>query len=215
MSKSFKFKSDEALVGKATDIFEKLGLTLDSAVNLFLTQAILKKGLPFPLVISGDDVPAEEHEHKDEAEEKNVHAEKKAKKPEPEQEPAPHAEEEEQREPTPEEIEERRKIEERVRANEELVRQMRMDEGDDEPAQKTEESEVPTVSSIVNEPAPHEDAPLPASEQPYAEKEEEKAAEEEKNAEESPKAHEEDEDETAPDAMFDSWDDDDEIGCGM
>ena len=52
MSKSFKFKSDEALVGKATDIFEKLGLTLDSAVNLFLTQAILKKGLPFPLVIS-------------------------------------------------------------------------------------------------------------------------------------------------------------------
>lgn len=53
MAKTFKFKSDEEIVNKASDIFEKLGLSLDQAVNLFLRQSILQSGLPFRLVLSG------------------------------------------------------------------------------------------------------------------------------------------------------------------
>ena len=51
MAKTFKFKSDEEIVKKASDIFEKLGLSLDQAVSIFLRQSILQNGIPFRLVL--------------------------------------------------------------------------------------------------------------------------------------------------------------------
>ena len=51
MAKTFKFKSDEEIVNKASFIFEKLGLSLDSALTLFFRQTILQNGLPFKLVL--------------------------------------------------------------------------------------------------------------------------------------------------------------------
>lgn len=54
MARTYKFKSNNELIEKSTVIFETLGLTLDSAINLFLRQSLLKNGLPFSLTLSED-----------------------------------------------------------------------------------------------------------------------------------------------------------------
>ena len=40
-------RTDAALKGEATEILSGLGLNLSSAINLFLKQVVLTKGLPF------------------------------------------------------------------------------------------------------------------------------------------------------------------------
>ncbi|WP_191014052.1 type II toxin-antitoxin system RelB/DinJ family antitoxin [Treponema zioleckii] len=49
--KEFTFSIDERLANKATELFEQLGMTLDSAVNIFISQAVLRRGLPFQIVM--------------------------------------------------------------------------------------------------------------------------------------------------------------------
>lgn len=197
MAKSFKFKSDEEVVGKATEIFEKLGLTLDSAVNIFLKKSILKNGLPFQLVLEEDD--SAENNAVENITVTNAVTNTESEKPveEPVEKP------EEEKSSVSEEIAER------VRQNEALTLQARIEEGVEtnyimaSPAQPTAvhiEEEVPTVSAIVNEQGKVA-AAVPAPAQKSSPEAEEKA-------------HEEDEDETAPDTMFSSWDDEPEVGCG-
>ncbi len=42
---------DEDVVNKVSPIFDKLGLSLEEAIHLFLSQTIIKQGLPLNIVI--------------------------------------------------------------------------------------------------------------------------------------------------------------------
>ncbi len=53
MSKStINIKVDESLKTAAEAVFTKLGLTLTSAINLYLHQVVRVQGIPFPLDIA-------------------------------------------------------------------------------------------------------------------------------------------------------------------
>ncbi len=43
---TFTFRIDENLKQEATQIFESLGMSLSSAINIFLRQSVLKKKFP-------------------------------------------------------------------------------------------------------------------------------------------------------------------------
>ena len=59
-TKKFEFSAQESLVSEANDIFEKLGLNLDTALHIFFNQVVQKKGLPFPVTLSVcDEKPSE------------------------------------------------------------------------------------------------------------------------------------------------------------
>ena len=45
---------DENFKKQAKEIFKKYGLTLSDAVNIFLAQAVYKKGIPFPVELPDD-----------------------------------------------------------------------------------------------------------------------------------------------------------------
>jgi DNA-damage-inducible protein J len=47
-------KLDIEVKAKAKEIFQELGLTMGEAVNIFLTQVTLHKGLPFEVKIPND-----------------------------------------------------------------------------------------------------------------------------------------------------------------
>ena len=52
MSKiSTNVRVDEQLKEKSVAILEELGFTLSSAVNIFLRQVVLNKGLPFEIIM--------------------------------------------------------------------------------------------------------------------------------------------------------------------
>ena len=78
MAKTFKFKSDEEIVKKASDIFEKLGLSLDQAVSIFLRQSILQNGIPFRLVLPDGQNEIPEGVKQDKPAEKSEKAEKES-----------------------------------------------------------------------------------------------------------------------------------------
>lgn len=67
--KEFTFSLDERLANKATELFEQLGMTLDSAVNIFISQAVLRRGLPFQIVMP-ENADAQAEPKKAEPEEK-------------------------------------------------------------------------------------------------------------------------------------------------
>lgn len=48
-------KLDREVKEKAKDIFKELGLTMGEAVNIFLNQVTLHKGLPFDVKIPNDE----------------------------------------------------------------------------------------------------------------------------------------------------------------
>ncbi len=60
MSKSLTHKVrtnvyvDAELKEKAKEIFRKYGLTLSDAINIFLAQAVYKRGIPFPIELPND-----------------------------------------------------------------------------------------------------------------------------------------------------------------
>ncbi len=45
---------DAKLKEQAKEIFRKYGLTLSDAINIFLAQAVYKKGIPFPVELPND-----------------------------------------------------------------------------------------------------------------------------------------------------------------
>lgn len=55
MVKTFEIDLDDALVENASEIFEALGTDIDSAIKIFLTQATLRQGFPFEVVIPNEE----------------------------------------------------------------------------------------------------------------------------------------------------------------
>lgn len=51
MVKTYEIDLDDKLVNDASEIFETLGSDIDSAIKIFLTQAILRKGFPFEVAV--------------------------------------------------------------------------------------------------------------------------------------------------------------------
>ena len=49
MNTTVTFRTDEELKKKATALFDSMGMTLSTALNLFMTQAVLKKRFPCSL----------------------------------------------------------------------------------------------------------------------------------------------------------------------
>jgi len=43
---------DKETLEKATEIFEKLGLTIEEAISIYLTQVVAMRGIPFPLTLN-------------------------------------------------------------------------------------------------------------------------------------------------------------------
>jgi len=48
-------KLDVEIKAKAKEIFKELGITMGEAVNIFLNQVVLHKGLPFEVKIPNDE----------------------------------------------------------------------------------------------------------------------------------------------------------------
>ncbi len=46
---------DEEMKLKAKEIFKKYGVSLSDAINIFLTQSVLERGLPFEMKIPNDE----------------------------------------------------------------------------------------------------------------------------------------------------------------
>lgn len=55
MKQTTSIKLDKDIKQEAQEIFAKLGLTLGEAINLFLNQVKLNKGLPFEVKIPNDE----------------------------------------------------------------------------------------------------------------------------------------------------------------
>ncbi len=51
MIKTYEIDLDDKLVNEASEVFEMLGSDIDSAIKIFLTQAILRNGFPFEVAL--------------------------------------------------------------------------------------------------------------------------------------------------------------------
>lgn len=54
-----QLRIDEQLKAEATDIFERLGMDLSTAIRIFLTRSVQEKGIPFNMTLRNDDYRAE------------------------------------------------------------------------------------------------------------------------------------------------------------
>ena len=229
MVKTYEIELEEELVKDAEELFGNLGIDIDTAIKLFLKQAVLRKGLTFDVVIPGITDCEEIHGGVTEEEEIKIATTDKESVPLPPLSP---------------------EIEARVAANEALVAQMRNEIGEKQVVPEFDENEddgthgdydydaVPAASvnaekaEAINTPeaeAAEECAEAKAEKEPEASdrsSEEEPAAAvsaeavaettaEEKNDSSETVDESEEEDETTPDNLFDAWDtgDEEEIGC--
>ena len=195
MIKTYEIDLDDELVENANGLFENLGIDIDTAIKIFLKQAILRNGFPFEVAIPKD-------------------VENVVKREVPETEQMADTTEEEEvpvSQVSPE-------IAARVAANEALVAEMRneigekevtpeFDENEDDgthgdyDASPIEKSSIDEIKTEVAESVPVEAAAAESDKDAPAEK---SAPVEEES---------EDEDETTPDNLFDAWGDEEEIGC--
>ncbi len=224
--KEFTFSIDEQIASKATEIFEQLGMTLDSAVNIFISQAVLRRGLPFQIVIPENTGVAESKEIEAEKTELQLpndeikHEEAETKTvTESESLPAsadgaaesPKGGEQQKTEQvslvTPE-------IAARVAANEALVEEMRgsLESSDCTPEfEENEEAELAkkqeAMPENIAESQPEEvtekesEAAAIAEDKPQDISVQEESADQDENADED-----EEEDQNLPDNIFDCWD---------
>lgn len=51
MIRTYEIDLDDKLVEDSSKIFESLGTDIDSAIKIFLTQAVLRKGFPFEVAV--------------------------------------------------------------------------------------------------------------------------------------------------------------------
>lgn len=197
MTKTYDIDLDDELVERADEIFENLGTDIDTAIKIFLKQAVLRKGFPFELVIPDEaespcqpeSAPADEEDlHGGISEEEEFAAATVTATAETVSVP-----------PVPPEIAAR------VAANEALVAEMRNEIGSKEVTPEFDENEDDGTSGNYEQ-AESQPAPAPAAEEAPAESESPAAVDE---------ADEEDEDESTPENLFDSWDvgSEEEIGC--
>lgn len=54
-----QLRVDEKLKVEASDIFEKLGLDLSTAIRIFLTRSVEEKGIPFTMKLDNERYKAE------------------------------------------------------------------------------------------------------------------------------------------------------------
>lgn len=203
-TKKFEFSAQESLVSEANDIFEKLGLNLDTALHIFFNQVVQKKGLPFPVTLSVcDEKPSEPVlDQEPVSEQSSVPVQAVISEPQESCEKTDVSESSDVSEQNPD----RAEIDRRVAENEALVAELKLSCNDDE-SEKTPISE-PVVASATATSVSSE----PQLERQDAEQSSLSVTETEQGEEQ---AHEEDEDETCPTHMFDSWDTgtEEEIGC--
>ena len=58
-----QLRIDEKLKAEASDIFEKLGLDLPTAIRIFLTRSVQEKGIPFRMTLKEEEYNAEAAVH--------------------------------------------------------------------------------------------------------------------------------------------------------
>ncbi len=54
-----QFRIEEELKAQATEIYEKLGLDLSTALRIFLKRSVAVKGIPFSMTLDNDTSAAE------------------------------------------------------------------------------------------------------------------------------------------------------------
>lgn len=209
MLKTYEIDLEDSLVDEAGRLFEALGSDIDSAIKIFLKQAVLRKGFPFEVAIPGE-VRSEKLEVRSEepvAEEEVPCETENIPENDDDYLHGGISEEEESAfafaaVPVPPVSAE---IEARVAANEALVAEMRNEIGEKEVTPEFDENEDDGTHGDY-------DSCQTENENLKVENEEEPVAEESPSSEES---EEEDEDETTPENLFDAWDvgDEEEIGC--
>ncbi len=52
-----QFRIDDDLKAQATEIYEKLGLDLSTALRIFLKRSVAVRGIPFSMTLDNDAVP--------------------------------------------------------------------------------------------------------------------------------------------------------------
>ena len=52
-----QFRIDDDLKAQATEIYEKLGLDLSTALKIFLKRSVAVRGIPFSMTLDNDAVP--------------------------------------------------------------------------------------------------------------------------------------------------------------
>ena len=53
-----QFRVDDELKNQATDVYERLGLDLSTAIRIFLKRSIAVNGIPFPMAFSKEEYRA-------------------------------------------------------------------------------------------------------------------------------------------------------------
>ena len=222
MIKTFEIDLDDALVENASEIFEALGTDIDTAIKMFLTQATLRQGFPFEVVIPSEEtapvsespvetenapaddafsdsesVPSESeldslHEGVSEEEENALATATESVSVESAPVPPISAE-----------------VAARVAANEALVAQMREEIGDKAVTPEFDESEDDGTHGDYDAASAPAEEEIPPQQENVSEPEH-------SETEDSPSPDEdEEEDETTPDNLFDAWDvgEEEDIGC--
>ena len=54
-----QLRIDERLKAEATDIYERMGLDLPTAIRIFLTRSVEERGIPFSMKLKSDNYKAE------------------------------------------------------------------------------------------------------------------------------------------------------------
>ena len=193
MVRTYEIDFDDALVDSASTIFEELGTDIDTAITMFLKQAVLRKGFPFEVVIPSEDENSSETEPLSAPELEDAHAGVSE-----EEESAVATATESVVPPISSEIAAR------VAANEALVAEMRAEIGD--------KAVTPEFDKTEDD-GTHGDYETTPTTEPEGESATEASGD--APAASEVEADEEDEDETAPEHIFDAWDvgDEEDIGC--
>ena len=58
-----QFRVDEKLKNQASEIYEKLGIDLSSAIRMFMARSVMVKGIPFAMTLP-DEEPDEKRSKK-------------------------------------------------------------------------------------------------------------------------------------------------------
>lgn len=214
MIKTYDIELDDALVESAEKIFETLGTDIDTAIKIFLKQAVLRKGFPFEVAIPDEDESSKNKARPDKvtiSEENDDFDDLHGGITEEEEDSFGSASLKAQSRPSLSQAPEPAPvIAARVAANEALVAEMRnkigekdmtpeFDENEDDGTHGDYDSEP--ISVIKKTPQVEQKLPEPQVS--------------EEIASDSDKDDEEDEDETTPENLFDAWNvgEEEDIGC--
>ena len=57
---TIQVRTDDQTKNASTALFERLGINMSDAINMFLKQAVMRGGIPFPLTVTGSHVTGTE-----------------------------------------------------------------------------------------------------------------------------------------------------------